>query len=448
MPSVAVAVVANGRIVWEEGFGWADREKRIPADEHSMYSLASISKPITATGLMILAERGAIDLDKPANDYLGAAKLRAKIGNVDDATVRAVASHTAGLPLHYQFFYEDEPWQVPTRDETITRYGFLATAPGERHVYSNLGYGVLDYIIERVSQSSYAEFMRREVFQPLGLTRMSVDIGPGLAPYAAQRYGDDGAPIPFYTFDHPGGSAVYGSAHDLARFALFHLKARLPDQKKILTDASIDAMHRSMIDDGDGTNTGYGIGFSTAEKDGRRVVFHTGSMGGVSTRMFLFPDQNAAVIVLTNTSAPKPAWAIANHLVAALLPNWNVDWPEAAPPTKFVPPADMVGLWRGHMETYRQNVAATLEIRANGEIVAKFGDQIPSLVDQPTWRDGWLRGMLRARIGTPDTERFPYLVSLDLRRQGGELSGSATALDEDGPRTRNALSHWIQFTKN
>ena len=132
LPSLAVAVARNGVILWEEGFGWADRANRIPATPHTLYSLASISKPITTTGLMILHERGLLDLDRPIDDYLGDTKLTARVGNAADATVRRVANHTAGLPLHYQFFYADQPHRPPPFDETIRRYANLITVPGER----------------------------------------------------------------------------------------------------------------------------------------------------------------------------------------------------------------------------------------------------------------------------------------------------------------------------
>src|SRR5215210_6719647 len=168
LPSLAVAVARNGVMLWEEGFGWADRANRIPATAHTLYSLASISKPITTTGLMILHERGLIDLDRPLDDYLGDAKLTARIGSAVDATVRRVANHTAGLPLHYQFFYADQPQRPPPFDETIRRYANLITLPGERYQYSNLGYGLLDHVIARLSGQTYANFMRREVFLPLG----------------------------------------------------------------------------------------------------------------------------------------------------------------------------------------------------------------------------------------------------------------------------------------
>src|SRR5690348_8075895 len=114
IPSLVVAVAKGNTVLWEEGFGWADRERRIAATPHTLYSLASISKPITATALMILKERGVLNLEHPINHYLGERKLHARVGNIDEATVRRVANHTSGLPLHSQFFYQDEPDLPPT----------------------------------------------------------------------------------------------------------------------------------------------------------------------------------------------------------------------------------------------------------------------------------------------------------------------------------------------
>src|SRR5439155_21219821 len=122
-----------------------------------LFSLASISKPITATGLMVLVQRGKVSLDRPANDYLGVGKLTGLAGDAGGATVRRVLSHTAGLPLHVQFFYSNEGVRPPTMDETIARYGILVSAPGETFRYSNLGFGIIDYIISRVSGQSYPD---------------------------------------------------------------------------------------------------------------------------------------------------------------------------------------------------------------------------------------------------------------------------------------------------
>ena len=444
VPSISVAVAKDGKILWEESFGWGGGEKRIEATPHTMYSMASISKPITTTGVMTLVQAGKVDLNKPINDYLGNVKLRARVGDAKDATVLRVANHTSGLPTYYQFFYADEPYSRPSMDETILRYGNLVTAPGETYEYSNLGYGVLDYVISRTSGMSYAEFMRKEVFVPLGMTRTSVDIGPGLEPFTATRYGTDGLPIPFYDFDHPGASAVFSSAHDLVRFGMFHLKAHLPDQKPILSDASIDEMHKRTS----GTpERGYGVGFATARQNNYDIVSHSGGMGGVHTQMQLFPSEKLAIVVLANSAARLPSQT-ADRIAMKLLPKWPKTPErkrEEAPP--FSTPAPLLGTWKGTLVTYVKEVPVELRFLDSGDVHAKVGDQLTTLVNKPVFKDGVFTGELSARIGTPDTERYEYVVQLSLRLRGDVLNGDAAAGDVDGPRVRNTLSHWLELKK-
>lgn len=449
LPSIAVAVAKDGRIVWEEGFGWADLERRVPADAHTPYSLASISKPITTTGLMTLVRDSKVDLDRPVNDYLGAVKLVARVGDASQATVRRVANHTAGLPLHYQFFYEDEPYRRPSMDETLLRYGNLVSAPGEHYQYSNLGYGVLDYIIERVSGQSYAEFMRREVFLPLGMTRTSVDMGPGLEAYAATRYDRDNRPIPFYGFDHPGGSAVFSSAHDLVRFGMFHLKSHLPDQKPILPDAMIDEMHRAT---GGLEGDRYGIGFGIDDRHGYRVVSHTGSMAGVSTVMWLLPEQGIAIVVLGNASSGLPA-DTANRIAATLLSGWKIESRNARGDERpdFVTPVELAGTWTGILHTYAKDLPVALEFRPDGQVHATLDSQMVALVDGADFNEGRFGGRFAGRVGTPDTDRYRNLIQLDLKLRGHRLNGAATTVGpnpaHDDSRMRNALSHWIELER-
>ena len=131
LPSVAVAVAQNGKIVWEQGFGWADREQLRPATADTMYSLASISKPFTATAIMALVKQGKLKLDAPANDYLGAAKMTGFAGDASGATIRRLLNHTSGLPLHWHFIYSNESYVCPPMDDTIVRYGKLVNPPGK-----------------------------------------------------------------------------------------------------------------------------------------------------------------------------------------------------------------------------------------------------------------------------------------------------------------------------
>jgi CubicO group peptidase (beta-lactamase class C family) len=444
VPSMAVAVAKDGHIIWEEGFGYADRESRAPATEHTMYSLASISKPFTSTALMTLVQAGKIDLDRPVNDYLGDARLRARVGDANDATVRRIANHTSGLPLHYHFFYADEPFKRPSMDETILRYGNLVTLPGEKFQYSNLGFGVLDYVIERASGRSYAEFMRTEVFLPLGLTHTSVHVGAGLEAYAATRYGKDGLPLPAYEFDHPGGSAIYSSAHDLIRFGMFHLRAQLREQKAILSDASVAAMQRRTAGE---ESDGYGIGFAVATQNGHRVISHTGGMAGVSTSLQLFPDQKLAIVALSNSRSGLP-FSTADRIAAKLLRNWTLaKQPAALQAPPFAPAAELIGTWQGTLATYVRDVPMELRFLPSGEVHARVDNQLVALVNRPNFKDGVFSGEFAGRIGTPDTERYEYTIKLSLRLRGEVLNGAATAANVDAPRTRNGLTHWLAVTK-
>jgi CubicO group peptidase (beta-lactamase class C family) len=445
IPSVAVAVAQDGRIIWEEAFGWADRENRIPATAHTMYSLASISKPITATGLMVLKERGQIDLNRPINDYLGDAKVKVRVGNPADATVARVLNHTAGLPLHYQFFYQDEPYRRPAMDESIRRYGNAVTAPGERYNYSNFGYGIIDYVISRASKKSYTDFMREEVFIPLGLTRMSVNVGPGLEKYQAVRYGPDGLPIPFYDFDHPGASAVYASAHDLVRFGMFHLSANLSDQKPIISEANIQEMQKPTARIN--ANQGYGIGWLSETRGGHRSVQHTGGMPGVSTLLALYPEEKIAIAVLINSSSLLTMEAYEKILSVVL--------PAAAPRPSFnnpantepFPPSDLVGTWTGKVFTYNEEIPLTLGFKPSGDVHVKLGSQLNTLLNNISLRDGNLSGRMMGDLGIEDASRQPSQISLSLKLRGNVLNGAATAISVPGKRVAGAVSQWVELVK-
>lgn len=453
VPSVSVAVAEKGRIVWEEGFGWADRERRLPATENTLYSLASITKPITATALMVLNQRGKLDLDRPINDYLGPAKLKAWVGSAEEATVRRIANHTAGLPLHFQFFFADESDRPPAMEETIRRYGNLVTRPGEIFQYSNLGYGILGDLIARRSGRTYAEFLKREVFQPLGMKHTCVDVDPALKRYTAVRYGTDGRPLPFYTFDHPGASAVFASAHDLVRFGLFHVKAHLPNQKRILSDASLDRMQRPAS--AAPVDQTYGIGwFLGKTRTGQTSVAHGGGMDGASTRLYLVPEDKVVIAVLANTDTELPG-DIFREIMPVLYGEGARDKVGVQPPVLAAPPVqhrpvpDLVGRWSGHIHTYQGDVLLRIEITLQGDVHAKVGDGSETIVQDLRLDSHGLAGRMSGSVGTPDAARLLYDLRLNLRlRRGGVLNGSVTARSLPSKRLGNALSYWTQLERH
>jgi CubicO group peptidase (beta-lactamase class C family) len=448
-PSVAVAVARGGRVVWEEGFGLANRETNTPATATTMYSLASISKPITATGLMILAERGKVNLDRPANEYLGAGKLTGLAGDASGATVRRVMSHTAGLPLHYQFYYVNQSYPALSNDDAIARYGIMVYPPGLVYEYSNLGYGIIDHIIARVSGSDYADFMRTNVFLPLGLTQTTVGVPPGVAGNVAERYDRGQRPIPFYDFDHRGGSAVYSSAHDLIRFGMFHLKNRLPEQRRILNDTTIDLMQRAV------PPANYGLGWIVTERDGQRIVAHTGGMPGVATVLAMYPAENVAIVVLTNMSAD--IGRVYREIERVVLPRYAegrrrarvADSTAAAARrgVRFTPPAELLGEWKGTLRTWEKTVPIALTFQPDGDVHVKVENGLTNLVNNIQWRDSMFVGRFAGTIPTSDAKRWAHDIVLSLRLLPNGLNGMAAAVTTTDP-VYYALTSYVSLTRS
>jgi CubicO group peptidase (beta-lactamase class C family) len=468
LPSLSVAAARNGKIIWEKGFGLVDREKNIPATEHTKYRLASISKLLTATGLMILVERGLIKLDSPIDDYLGGTKLTAWIGDAKDATIRRVASHTSGLPLHSQHFYDNEPYQPPSMDETIRRYGKLVTPPGERYQYSNLGYGLLGYVISRVSGKSYADFMREEVFVPLGMEHTSVHVGHGLEDGQAINYLADGTVVPAYISDSPGASAIISSAHDLIRFAMFHLENDLPEQRAIITEASIDKMQKPSPETGpirewECAGSGYGIGWVISETyDHLRVVHHSGGEIGVSTVLALVPEEDLAIAILSNRSSQWPE-AILIGILRTLLPDKLKDFPtqtdQPAKEPPFAPVKELIGRWEGHVHTYEGEIPLVLNIGESSRVYGTMGNQARTPLQNVSYRDNphpvmmnvgggfFLRGRIQGKLETADVNRGqPYELWLELKLRDNVLNGSLIAFSQRKFYT-GPLTHWVELMR-
>jgi CubicO group peptidase (beta-lactamase class C family) len=428
-PSITVAVARKGRIIWEEGFGWANRERRIAATEHTMYYTASVTKTFTGTALMILQERKRLDLDRPVNDYLGPAKLISAAFDPAGATVRRVETHTAGLTT----FNPTTPMSI---DEKIRRFGVILWPPGERFDYSNLGPIVLQEVISRVSGRPYADFVRQEIFWPLGMTRASNGVAPELAEYAAQRYSFGGALRPV------SDGAIYCSAHDLALFGMFHLKAHRADQKAVLIDASIDAMQNETVPTPFGR---YGIGWNVEEnRYGFRSVLAQGGTDADQAWMRLLPSEEIAVVVLSNIGS-TPGEQIIDEILSAMLPTYAEKRAAAAAVTAravtaktapALPSGTLTGTWDGVIRSDDGDVPLSLTIFPSGDVHAKLGTQLPTLLNQPRFRETQLSGIMTADLHVGATA-----VKLYLYLREGTLQGAAVT--DPSPQ----LPYWVDLKK-
>jgi CubicO group peptidase (beta-lactamase class C family) len=455
--SFAVAVAVDGEIVWQEGFGWADRERRIPATAHTIYPVASLSKPFTATGLMVLADRGRVLLDQPAESYLGDVRIRGYAADPQAATLTRVLQHRAGLPAHGQYFYTGEGAAPPSIEDTIERYGILVNEPGA-YEYSNLGFGILAYISARVSGCSYPEFMRREVFEPLGLTHTSIQIGAAPTVATAVSYAADYSPLPYYVFDEWGSGRVYSSVHDLVRFGLFHLKEPQSGMRKILSDQAIDAMVQERESTGSaagvcGPDWFYALGWGGREKTqfGPYWYGHDGAMPGVSAVMKLLPDERIVVATVSNKRSALPA-AIADGIIDALLPEQaaaRARDPALKPlpaPGQFALDAGLVGAWEGDVRTWEGRIPVGLRITADSKAYFRLGEEQEVVIEHVAFADGRFTGRAAGTLPTADVRPEAHHLEFDLVLRKNCLEGSITVAAEP-PMYRFYLSSWMAVTR-
>ncbi len=453
--SLAVSVVKDGAIVWEDGFGWEDRDARRPATAHSRYPIASTTKPFVATAVMILVERGRVDLSAPVNRYLAAGLTRPD-GDPDAATVRHLLQHRAGLPSpHVTRYYVGEDRTPPPINETIRRYGFLVEPPDRRHAYSNLGFGILAHVTAVVAGVSFETFLEREILQPLGMADTTLEDELVLSRPAVTLY-EDGKVVPYFIFDEVGSGRVYSSVHDLARFALFHLGDPLSDQRRILRD---DARRR-MVDDNRptaepggfwGPDWFYGLGWGgrqRTEHNARLWYGHDGGVPGARSDLRLVPDEDLAVAVLTNDGRADVT-EIVNAVIDVMVPEHarvrRTD-PTAgprAPAAAFRAPAELVGAWAGEIRTWNGSVPVRLVIAVDGARIAIGGGADVTLADLALDR-GRITGTSPGRLPAPDVAALPHALRYELRRDGDRLVGACWAADTM-PMRQFVLPSWIEL---
>jgi CubicO group peptidase (beta-lactamase class C family) len=300
VPGVSIAVVEDGKLEWAAGFGFADLENNVPASEHTLFRLASISKSLTATAAMQLVERGKLDLDATVQKYCPAFPQKSA-----PITTRLVMGHLAGI-RHYKSGSQDDLEVGNTKhfDDPIQagldffKNDPLLSDPGKQFHYSTQGYTLVGCVVEGASGAKYTDFVRQNVFLPAGMEHTQVDNRFAIIPYRTRFYQKsesgtvENADFLDSSYKIPGGGWL-SSAEDMARFEI----AILDD--KLLKRSTRDLMWTPLKPSESAAN-GYALGWGSTHEDGILFVGHSGGQQGTSTDFLLAPEQRAGVVVLAN----------------------------------------------------------------------------------------------------------------------------------------------------
>lgn len=318
VPSASVAIVKNGQIAYVHAYGNARLNPTVPARPEMAYSVGSISKQFTSTAMLMLAEQGKLSLDD------NVAKFLPSLTRANEITIRELLSHTSG----YQDYWPQD-YVPPFMTRPITAVEILEMCarkpldfdPGTKWQYSNTNYVIAGVIIEKVGGEPLLQFLQEHVFAPLkmrGIENVDLKALPATDATGYMRYAL--GPPRVAPKEGPGWLFAAGElampAGELAKWDIGML------QETLLKHATYKEMETE-VKLKDGGATGYALGLSTGDVDGHKVLRHGGEVSGFTSQNYVFPDDHAAIVVLTNQDASGAAGMIGRQIANLILNNRN-----------------------------------------------------------------------------------------------------------------------------
>ena len=305
---LAVAVVDSGGLLWSSGFGLADRRNGRAFTADTVSLPGSVSKLFTATAVMILAERGLVDLDAPVLRYLPDLAVRTDGWPLGSITARSLLTHHSGLPSdRFKGMVTDSPpgsgAETAAALPALLQNDYAARRPGTAFAYSNLGFSLLGTLVERVSGRPFAEFVQREIFGPLGMADSSFGFGEPERREAARGYRGGREQLVPYLRD-TGAGGMLTSARDMGRFlsAMLAIEGGKPG---LLSRGTLAAMWTRQ-NGGISADLDFGIGLGWwlgpfDSLPGERIVAHGGDWLPFLSLAMILPERDLAVFIMANS---------------------------------------------------------------------------------------------------------------------------------------------------
>jgi len=313
VPSASIAIVKAGQIVYVKAYGDARLEPKTPATPQMRYSIGSISKQFTAAAILLLQEQGKLSLDDKVSKYVP------DLTRGNEVTIRQLLSHTSGYSDYWPQDYVMPGMLKPTNAQQIMDEWAkkpLDFDPGTKWQYSNTNYVIAGVIVEKVARMPLLQFLEQKAFTPLGIKSIfDTDSGP-LGPNDPQGYLRYAlGPLRPAPKEGKGWMFAAGelamTAEDLAKWDVSVIN------QTVMKPASYREMQTDVLLK-NGLDTHYGLGVDVNSQSGHRAISHGGEVSGFTATNTIFPDDRAAVVVLTNQDAASASGAIVGGIAPLL----------------------------------------------------------------------------------------------------------------------------------
>ncbi|MBR9808452.1 MAG: serine hydrolase [Alphaproteobacteria bacterium] len=310
-PGVTLSIVKDGKPILIKGYGYADREKKIPVDPYkSGFYIGSITKTMTFTSVMQLAEQGLVDIDADVNTYLTTFQFpESKFGPI---TLRSLMAHRAGFQEVARGMWVLDPTNIQTMGDWLKDNIPERVFPvGELTAYSNYGAALAGYIVEEVSGEQYQDYVEEHIYKPLGMTHTTArqPLPEGTPGAMSRRLKENLASVYSHTEgyekkeDHDvivpvAAGSVTSTASDMARYMLAHLNGGELDGVRIYSPETAAKMHQKLYDDRPVSD--YYHAFRTTDIRGYETMGHTGATFTSFSSILMVPELDMGVFVSVN----------------------------------------------------------------------------------------------------------------------------------------------------
>jgi len=419
VPGIAVAIVKDGEIVLERGYGVREMGKPEKVDARTLFAIASNTKAFTSASLSILADEGKLSLDDRVVDHLPWFRMSdAYVTN--EMRIRDLLAHRSGLGLGAGdlLYWPGTDYSTEEVARRLRNVPLTGKFRGQ-YAYDNILYGVAQLVVEQASGMPYEKFLRTRIFQPLGMddTRFNSDYlkpGDNIATGHAKADFKDLQPAPRMSWGNVSGAGgIYSSVHDMGKWMRMQLAGgtytdkegktqRLFSEKRqqemwsIVTPMNIGKPSVPALAAATPNFAGYGEGWNLTDYRGHKLVWHTGGWPGMVSRLTLVPDQKVGVIVLTSQEVGAAFNAVTLRALDAMLGAPATDWTAAY--------AQAVAKQYGNAdEDWQKHVAARMKDAPPSLPLAKYAG---------TYRDPWYGDITIRQEGSKLVMRFAHTQDL------------------------------------
>ena len=323
VPSASVAVVVNNKVVYTHAYGEANVERHMAASPGMRYSIGSISKQFCSTAVLMLAERGKLSLDDKVGKWIP------DLTRANEVTIRQLLSHTSGYQDYWpQDYVMPEMLQPVTTQHILDKWARIPLdfEPGTKWQYSNTNFVIAGLIVEKASGMNFLDFLSKNIFTPLDMKSvMNIDqehlTDTDATGYTRYALGPPRvAPKEGKGWLFAAGELAMPTG-DLAKWDIGMI------EQKVLKPESYHAQQTDTLLK-DGRASGYGLGVDVGSNRRHRAISHGGEVSGFTSENIVFPDDRAAIIVLTNEDAASASGQIANRIAGVIFPATQQTSPE------------------------------------------------------------------------------------------------------------------------